>query len=744
VSEAASAVRWLLQQAEPEARRVAVQQIGKVQGREAAELLVRALADEDWRVRKEAATVAPLLEQREEIVAALVAALEETVNIGLRNAAVEALVAIGADAVGATVEALGRLDADARKLAVEVLGGVSDSRGVAALAHALADEDANVRVAAAESLGGAALAGEDARELATSALVAALSMSDSFLKIAALDSLARLEAVLPWGVFEPYAKDPLLRRYAIAAACGSREPEAVCALAYATGDESPTIAREAIVALGDLIASAADRVFSGGEGAEEDAVLLDLTRDALLVSPVGRANARRAVLDAEDTLARGGALLVLALLRDGDDVAAFVQALGEDDVAERADTALRLFGPDAVGPLLAAAHSAKPTVRAAALALAASLEGAEVATVRTALREALESGSPEVIACAVEALGPIGDGEDLRRIATLIEHSDERIVATATNAVSELAARHVEVARALLRDAESGHDPLSLGCVLLGAIASTQALSDDDVRLLERALAHDDPQVRRAAVDALAQAGGDAAADAVVFALADEEHEVQLAAVRALGRLGRADPLIGLVADTRDPVLTATTLRALGDADPVRALAAARPLVARADAAVACAAVEAIGHLASSRSSSRVTQQLSVACEDALFAALDHPDPEVVKVAIMLVGARPGARALARLGLCLDHPSWDVRRLAAELLGQDKSASATALLRARYDREKDPVVRDAIAAAVSVRPPPDESMRPHARGGASGWPPSMASAEEPRARRRAKDAKEGE
>src|SRR6202008_2620660 len=98
-------------------------------------------------------------------------------------------------------------------------------------------------------------------------------------------------------------------------------------------------------------------------------------------------------------------------------------------------------------------------------------------------------------------------------------------------------------------------------------------------------LAHDHPQVRRAAVDALAQAGGEAPADAIVFALADEEHEVQLAAIRALGRPGRGDPLVGLVADTRNPAITVTTLRALGDADPARALAAARPLVAHAEAA---------------------------------------------------------------------------------------------------------------------------------------------------------------
>jgi hypothetical protein len=137
--------------------------------------------------------------------------------------------------------------------------------------------------------------------------------------------------------------------------------------------------------------------------------------------------------------------------------------------------------------------------------------------------------------------------------------------------------------------------------------------------------------------------------------------------------------------------------------------------VTHADAAVACAAVEAIGQLASPRAAQRVPNHLAASGEDALFAALDHPDAEVVKLALSLVGAQPGARALARLGLCLDHSSWEVRRVAAELLGQDKGPGAQALLRARYEREKDPIVRDAIAGAVSLRPPGEESARPASR-----------------------------
>jgi HEAT repeat protein len=708
VNEAASAVRWLLQQAEPEARRVAVQQIPKVPGREAADLLKQALGDDDWRVRKDAASTAAALDRRDEVVSMLVATLEEGVNIGLRNAAVEALVAIGPAAVAPTVDVLPRIDADARKLAVEVLGGVPDARGTRALATALCDEDANVRVAAAEALGNASVAGEDSRDAAIEALTATLpGQEDTLLKLAALGSLARLEAVLPWALVEPCARDPLLRRPAIAAAARLQEPQAVRALADATADGSPAVARDAIVALGDLVADAF-----------EQPSLLAVARAALMAGS-RRDVLRRAARDAEDTRLRGSAILALGLLREAADIPVLAEALGDDMVAQRADLALRLSGPANLEALLAAVRDAGPSVRAAALSLASTLEGIDVETLRAALRRALADDSPEVMACAIAELGRVGDGADLPALAALVAHADERIVAGASVAAATLAATHADVARAFLFRPGSGKAgepgsvsapapaPSLIACILLAGIASAEQLRSDDVRLLERALAVDDSRVRRAAIDALAQAGGVAAADAVVFALADEERDVQLAALRALGRLGRAEPLAGVVADTRDPVLTASALRALAEADPERALAAARKLVGHVEPAIAASGIEALGALLAS-------PNLAERCEDALFEALDHSDTEVVKLALSMLGGEPSFRAVARVGVCLDHASWEVRRLAAEILSQDKSAAGQEFLRARYERETDGTVRDAIATAVSIRPPSRESSRPRA------------------------------
>jgi HEAT repeat protein len=687
MTEARQAVTWLLDQEEPEARRVAVQQIVKVRGRDAAELLLRALGDDDWRVRKEAAYVAASLEPRDEIVAALVAALEERVNIGLRNAAVEALVAVGPDAVPAVISALATLDADGRKLAVEILGGVPDVRGAEALARSLLDDDPNVRVAAAEALGNASLAGEEARQRAVVALADVLSVSEMFLKLAALDSLSRLDAQLPWKVFEPYASDPVLRRYAIAAAATSREPAAIAALARATADSSGTIVREAVVALGEgLLAGAYD----------EEATTL--ARAALSEVPAAKSRVAGLAKNAEEGRVRAAALMVLGLARK--DVSLLVEALGDDEVADRAERALSLYGPGAAPALLDALPEATHAQRAAILALLPDLASDHGPALLRALRGALEAEDPDVLAAAAKALGAVGEARDLGLAARYVRHDDARVVAAAANMLASLAGRHEAEARALLDGIDATADDAVVGCIIVGAVGAVQPVSEAELGFLQRALAHADAHTRRAAVEALVAIGGDRAADLVGFALADEEREVQLAAMRALGKMGRADPLMNLVATAgpRDPMLVIAALRALGDADPAKAFRAARPLVRSPDPAIACAAVEAIGRMTGG------TRLTSVRPEDALFEALEHPDAEVVKVALSEIAPKPDARALARLGLCLDHDSWEVRRLVAELLGQDGSPGAMALLRARYEREKDPVVREALAAAVSVRP----------------------------------------
>lgn len=665
---------------EPETRRVATKDIARLRGKDAAALLVRALGDEDWRVRKEAAQTAPLVEPRAPAVDALTLALHDAENVGLRNAAVEALVGIGQDALSRVIQELGALDADGKKLAVEVLGGVPDPRGARALRECLADPDGNVRAAAAEALARAGASGDEARELATAALSRILDDPEPTVVLAALDALAVLQARVPWARLEALAAVPFLRRHALAAAATSRETAALAAMAAALGDGAPTSARAAALLLGDVLFDVDD----------EDALAVvraAVPRDDGTLARV------RGWARSEDARLRGAALVVLGLARREPDVAVLVDALADDAVAERAELALSLFGKDVLGPALAASRAAVPAARGASISMMPTFALGHEADVLAQLREALRSPQIDVIAGALKGIALAGAAAELALVAPFARHAEARVAGAALSAVFSIASREAGAAAELRARLDATGPDAAVGCVLVDARARAgRGPSDDDLAFLRTSLAQGGVLARKAALEALATIGGEAAAEAASFALADEEREVVLIAMRAMGRLGRADALERLVGGATDAALVSAVLRALGEADPERFLVAALPLVSSARPDIACAAVEAFGRMDGG------------AREDGLFAALDHTDPEVVKLALVEVARLPDARALARLGMCLDHPGADVRKLAGELLGHAGGAGAQALLRARLFREREPAVRESLTSALMTPP----------------------------------------
>ena len=507
------------------------------------------------------------------------------------------------------------------------------------------------------------------------------------LKLAALDALAQLGAKLSWRTVEPFANDPLLKRYALAAAAASREVAAIEALAAAVGDASPIVAREAVIALGEAVLADPD-----------DEKVVETASATMVPSTRAHTTVRAMAIGDENMHARGMAITALGLMRDPNDIDLLVDALSDPELADRAEVALKVFGEEALEPLMEAGRTAAPNVRGATLSLVPVLALPEDETeVLDVMREALRDPSADVLLAAMRVFGRHGTPTDVREVARLALHADARVADAADAALHELAVRHATDARALLGELDASRPEAVIGCILVDAIARKGTTLPGDVMFLQGALSNGDARARRHAVEALATIGDSYAADTVAFALADEEPEVVLAAVRALGLLHRSEPLVALLGASRDPTTVAGALRALAEADRDRALHAALPLVRSADSGVASAAVEALGAL---RGTAR---------DDALFAALEHTDTEVVKLALSELGRALEPRALTRIGMALDHAARDVRRLAAELLGQDASGSSHGLLRARLEREKDVSVRVAIAAALSAR-----------RGGAGG------------------------
>jgi HEAT repeat protein len=659
-----------LRAADPEHRRLALRDLGALGAADAGAALLVALGDTDWRVRKEAASAARALEDRPTVATILVAALDDKTNVGLRNAAVEALGALGSDAIPAATRALETLDADGRKLAVEVLGGVPDARATSALVSALGDGDANVRATAAEQLGRAAAAGDDARAEAVRGLVGVLGANEPMLVLSALGALDELHAEPPWATLATLTRDPLTRSLALRLAARSPDLAADAALADAIAVDGRAVAREAVIGLADRVIADPSRV------AELRRVLC---RD-------GRAGATVRGFFADDDLgARAGAAVLLGVLAQPEDLPLLMDALSDPDLEDRAELALSLYGDAAVSALLVYAGASPPARRASVLPIVGALSRDDAPQVLDTMRVALADAAPEVVASAARVLGSKGTEEDLARLAPLAAHTDARVAAAAGAALVSLGARHQEAARSLLHTFDPNGPLAAAGCVLVEATRG-------DAAWATRALTAGDARTRRAAVEALAAVGSDDAREAVAIALADEDRDVQLAAVRALGRLGAVEAIATLLASPRDGEVVGASLRALGEVDPDRTEALARPLVGHDDPAVACAAVDAIGRWGGTRR------------EDGLFEALGHRDQGVVTLAISELAQTPSTRAVARLGTCLDHPSWEVRRLAAEVLGQTGNAAARELIRTRLDREDDPSVREALQWSLSSRP----------------------------------------
>ncbi|MDF2696618.1 MAG: repeat protein, partial [Labilithrix sp.] len=569
------------------------------------------------------------------------------------------------------------------------------------LVRASKDVDVNVVVAAAEALGKADLAGDESRELAIATLAELLSSPHTAVQRAALDALHGLEAPVSWSNLEPLLGDALLKRNAIAAAGGNTAPRALLALAQIVADPNPTHARVALAALGRSL-----------EAVWEDEALLDIAAKTLRASRQAHVRLRVLAREMGEPATRGAALLALGLVRDPDDVSLIVDALADDDIADRAEAALHLFGHDAVEPLLAAGRSASPPLRVATISMLPELAASEPSPL-AAVREALDDESAEVVASALKSLAIVGTGADLPAVTRHVRSTDPKVASAADGALLAIAARHPEPAREMLAGIDPRGDDAIWAVIVIEALARAGFVAPSDERLLAGALTHRAAPVRRGAIDALAAMGGDDAAHAVTVSLADEEPTVAQAAIRALGRLGRAEQLASLAASTRDPIRLGTILRALRDADPERAFAAARPLLRSREPSIAVAAIDVVG---------------GVALEghvEALLSAADHPDHEVVKLALGEIAKLGDERALAALAAAIEHQAQSVRKYAAELLGQagaDPGARAMetdSILRSRLDRERSVDVRQAIMQALAARPSPrgagEGSSAPRAR-----------------------------
>lgn len=617
--------------------------------------LMSALADESWRVRKVAAQVAARFVDDAKLIPALVSALASDDNAGLRNAASEALVRIGASSVLELATQLATGDADQRKFIVEVLGAIGSPEAQAALFAAQDDNDVNVRAAVAESLG------RIGGNVIVARLIERLKVSTDLQQIVyVLDALARASARVPFEQLTRFTTNPSVARSLYPVLGHSADMSALTPLLTAIASAPEGSRNVAIIAVVTLLDSTGDA----------SAVIKALTprlREKLT-----------SALDAESDAVVAGAIRLLALTGDAELAPRLLAAAACRTVVETAMDATLDFGRAATKPLL------REVDRVGIEARVLFLEALECLADPSAIPDLLElarGAEDRTTEAALRALGAFGDEAVIPPLLELAIEGDVEAARQAMFALVTLSLRFPDAVLAAVSEAMADGSLRPVCLQLLGAVGR-----DEDIALVDNAVRHSDPDVRTGALDAAASFGQRFPHDTLVFALADERAAVRAAAARALGEHHRPETVLPLIAATRDRSSTVAlaALRALGTAGDERAIPVLTAALESDEAPNAIAALQSLFVLRPDN------------LEDAVRSGLAHRDPEVVREAIDVTLRLPASAARALLVPALAHTSWNVRRAAAESLTNraldvPKSVVANALR-----NETEPLVRDEL------------------------------------------------
>jgi HEAT repeat protein len=673
--------------------------VSELDGTEPADLAVlfELLCDQSWRVRIAAVDRIAALPDPAPALPELVTAMRAGATIGARDAAAAALERIGGAAVAPLLVRLDGPDPELRQAAAAVLGGIRDLRAVAPLAAHLADADPNVRSAAAEALG--KIGGPDAAE----ALLAALDSDDPPLLLAALGALGALRVCPPAARVADFLRDRSLRRPAYRLLGASDAPDSLRLLATGLSETSRGV-REAVLA--GIGMQRARRT------AEELRPLAEAARERGGLDP-NVPDACAAALGSDEAFVAVGALTVLGWIGAPRHVSAMLR-LAEDDrfrpLVEEAFDALP-SDRELRGALAEALGEQGPLGRITALAALARL--GSPAALESVVREASDPDS-YVQSDAIAALGRLGDARAVSPLSGLLGDDAPAVSGVAATALARIGhGSPDDAARVLtaLRD-RAGASPSAALYRVLGAVGDAVDLVHLRRGLRGASIAH-----RVAAAGAL----GSLAHRGIVIgcmqeliaALSDPAWPVRAAAARAFVELARAqrnhspakereagtgedehplsaEALAGLEARLRDPepAVRASAAEALGAGGRTE-LAPAIAGLARDPGAPPLVAVAALHALTA----------LGRLPEDVVVAAAAHPDPEVVKEAVLAAARLPGPEGERLLLEATRSARWDVRRAAARAMAERGDPALRAQAARLAAEDPDPLVARAFADA---------------------------------------------
>jgi HEAT repeat protein len=658
-------IRTILASPDEELRRGV---IASLRGRnldETAELLLAAMGDASWRVRKEAVQLFVDGRPDERLIERLLDLLHNERNAGLRNSAAEAVMLLGEQSVAPLKRRAADQDAGVRKFVIDVMGGIGSSDFIPDLLAALDDTDVNVAAAAAEHLGGMGNA------TVVPDLLRSITIHDEVIfRFSALTALGRLGTPGPL----PEELRPLLDQalfskviYDCLGSIGDQTAAPILLNGFHAPQKSARCA--AVKAFNRILTRT-----TGENRAEMAASLRRLATD----EAVGFCLDMLDLGDTADAELTEAVIVMLGIIGDPRAVRPLLEAYTTERFSDTALEALENYGDDALHLLTGIYDESDVDLRVAVCHLIAHHKGDGAAD--ELIRQALQDRSPDVRRAAVRAVA-------LRRLScctplllALLDDADDgfrREIISCLQSVSRAEREPVLAVAAQLAASSEPHHRHD--AVLLYA-----ALGED--ASLARFVKDADPEVRCAAVVAMGRLCVSTAQTTLRIALVDEAPEVRIAAAEALGGAGdlTAVPPLTLALNDPDDRVRCAILRSIHRLSPDDIRTVLRDIVPSARGLVMITCLELLELLGDAPALDCVEQVLA------------NPDEEMVKLALEILSRHDAGRVERHAGSLLAHPYAGIRYRTAVALAATPSRETRNHLKAALEKEQNNLVRDRI------------------------------------------------
>lgn len=644
---------------------------------ESLDLLVELAGDPDWRVRK-VAIEGLEANPTEGVVSALVPALFDPANAGRRNAAVEALRAVGLRALPYLLaEGRRATEADQKIALATVFADIDSPDSTRALLDMVRDKDVNVAATAIVALG------QRGSLEAVPALVEVLSGDNAWLHYHAIEALGHLRAIEALPAIVACDRNPALKK-AILEAAGAIGGYAAIDFLASRLASSPMPDFPLLLAFNALDESPRPSLLAQRERAY-------MRRKFRENCPPGTAGALVLALKKTERPDRKVDLLrALGWTAMPEALPPLISYLSTD-FSESAEKALADFGP-AAQPALLAEMSPAADEQKLEMILRLLLRYPDPQQVFPVL-SLLEHESPIVRRSAVDVLGKLGDPRAGNYLIAHLSDGDAGVDVAAVEALTALARQHPEISGELSRAALRGTgSPDSL--TRANALSLMAGLDSEEFHSRILAASKDKDAIVRARAVQLAAASRDLSLLPIFeHGLADEIAHVRQAAVAAFGSAGLRSHSAAVAAclEDDDVWVRAAACRTLGVLESDEHRSSLARLAASGEPPERIAALEGLGRIGGASS------------WEPLALALTDSDAEIRQAALFAAADLHLPEADSEIDRLAGDPDWRLRATALEAMGRrGRRERADVLQRALLEEHDDLVARSALTAIESM------------------------------------------